>query len=137
MGGQGGSRLSEQECCSPHEHGRGGHPSDAIATRRKLLHTDQDGEEAHPHQVHDAHCEAGQHQRPATADAVGAVDDSKTKAAVRSVLPVREEIGERISAVSQTGAAERREKDKARCNQYTTCDGRRQFPAVIEEGGAL
>ena len=59
--------------------------------------------------------------------------DSEPKAAVGSVIPVREEVGERIPAVSQTGAAERCEVDNACPNQYDACGGGRQLSAAIQK----
>src|SRR5208283_767816 len=97
---------SEKEHRSPYDQTRGGGPGYPIPARRQLLHRHQDGQKSHPNQIHRAHREARQHQRPATAYAVGAVNGSETKAAAGLVIPASQEISKRVPAMSETVAAE-------------------------------
>ena len=87
-------------------------PSRRSPTRRhgtSLLDRDQPGDDGHPGDAHDAQREERRHQRPAAADAPGAVPRAHPQRARPAVAPRAEQEAERAAALAEADVLERRQ----------------------------
>ena len=108
--GQTGDRVrGEHQEHAEHEQDCRGSVGRNTARGDQLLERDEPGDECHPGEAHDAESEERRHQRPAAADAPGAVSEPHLQSPDRPVAPGAEQEPERAPALPEADVLERRQ----------------------------
>jgi hypothetical protein len=91
---------AENSSCGNEPTGKTGQKRTA---RQHLLHRYNQGDNCHQRKIHDTYGQLHQHERPAAADAEGAMMESETKSAAPAIASVVGHQQQRIAAMSQAG----------------------------------
>src|SRR5687767_1899490 len=101
--------LSREKENSDSDHDQTSGTRDERSGAPELLGQNEHCQGSHPRDVHHAHDEQHGHQRPAAAEAIGAVPNSHLKSSSRAIPPVAQEKSKRTLTLPQARAFCRRQ----------------------------